>query len=70
MSYNIESEKFAIVVGNEVAGSVSIEVGYSEATDRIIAAYKSDPKIIPIETDSQVTFGWTWDGTNFIEPSN
>lgn len=65
---SFQQERFAIVVGNEVAGSVSIQPGYSETTDRIIAAYKSDPKIIPISTDSEITYGWIWDGQNFIGP--
>ena len=65
----INQERFAIVVENEVAGSVSIQSGYSQATDRIIAAYKSNPKIIPIDSDSEVGYGWTWDGQNFIGPN-
>ncbi len=59
--------KFAIVVGNDVAGTVALEDGKSETLDRIIAAYQSDPKIIPT-SDENIVFGWTYDGTNFYPP--
>lgn len=58
---------FAIVVNNDVAGTVSLQEGFSDTSDRIIAAYQSDPKIVPI-TDETIGFGWTFDGTNFIPP--
>jgi len=59
--------KFAIVVGSDVAGTVTFQEGYSDATDRMLAAYQSNPKIIPT-SDELVSFGWTFDGTNFIPP--
>ena len=60
--------KFAIVVGNEVAGTVGIEENSSETADRIISAYRSDPKIIEISNDS-ISFGWNYNGTDFTPPS-
>jgi hypothetical protein len=59
--------KFAIVVGNDVAGTVALQQGIDSTLDAIIAAYQSDPKIIPI-TDDNINFGWTYDGTNFFPP--
>lgn len=58
---------FAIVVGNDVAGTVSFQEGFSPTSDRILAAYQSDPRIIQV-TDESVAFGWTFDGTNFNPP--
>jgi hypothetical protein len=59
--------KFAIVVGNDVAGTVALEQGINDTIDAIIAAYQSDPKIIPT-SDENIQFGWTYDGTNFFPP--
>lgn len=59
--------RFAIVVENDVAGVIEIDEGYNETGDRMIAAFKSDAKII--ETfDQNVQFGWTFDGTIFNSP--
>ena len=59
-------KKWAIVVGSDVAGTVSLDdQSTMEVVQRIIAAYDSDPKIVPINTEQDVSFGWTWDGINF-----
>jgi hypothetical protein len=60
--------KFAVVVGNDVAGTVSFDDSNNgETAQRFIAAYRSNP--VMVETSNQdVMHGWTWDGTNFIEP--
>lgn len=59
--------RFAVIVENDVAGIIEIDEGYNETGDRMIAAFKSDAKII--ETSNQdVQFGWTFDGTNFKSP--
>jgi hypothetical protein len=61
--------KFAIVVGNDVAGTISLTDDPSvQSAQRFIAAYRSNPVIV--ETgDENVMFGWTWDGTNFNPPT-
>lgn len=59
---------FAIVVGDDVAGTVALEEGVNDTADRIIAAYRSEPKIIEL-SDSSVAFGWKYDGTNFTQPT-
>ena len=59
---------FAIVVGNDVAGTVSLEENASNVADGIIAAYRSDPKIIEV-SDASIGLGWTYDGTNFTPPA-
>lgn len=59
-------KKWAVVVGSEVAGTVSLDdQSTMEVVQRFIAAYNSDPKIVPINTDQDVAFGWTWDGVSF-----
>lgn len=61
--------KFAIVVDGDVAGTVALEDGQSPIIDRIIAAYQSNPTIIPI-ADETIAFGWTYDGANFYPPTS
>lgn len=59
--------KFAVIVGDDVAGTIVFESSGSESAQRFIAAYRSNPIII--ETDNEgVMVGWTWDGTSFIPP--
>lgn len=62
--------KFAVVVGDEVAGVISLTDDPTvESAQRFIAAYRSNPIIL--ETDNpDVSFGWTWNGTDFISPSD
>lgn len=62
------NSKFAIIVGNDVAGTVSLQEGVSDIMDRIIAAYKSDPKIVQI-FDENIQFGWTYNNSEFIPPA-
>jgi len=59
---------FAIVVGNDVAGTVALEENANDTANRIIAAYRSDPKIIEV-SDANIGLGWTYDGTNFTPPN-
>jgi hypothetical protein len=60
-------KEFAVVVEGDVAFTMKhpIEV------ENVIAALRSNPQIIevPDEVKNVVTFGWTFDGTNFIPPS-
>ena len=59
--------RFAIVVDGEVAGTFSLDSNSTDSTATgLIAALKSDPKIIEDETNS-VKRGWTHDGTSFVE---
>jgi hypothetical protein len=61
--------KFAVVVGNEVAGTIALpDDPEVEVAQRFIAAYRSNPVIVET-TEEGVAYGWTWDGTNFIAPS-
>lgn len=62
--------RFAVVVDGEVAGTLSIsENEPSEVAQRHLAAYDSDPRIIPIKTEDPVDHGWTYDGTSFLPPA-
>lgn len=61
--------KFAVIVGEEVAGVLTLDdQNENAAVGRWIAAYSSDPKIVPVTTGQPVEFGWTWDGQSFISP--
>lgn len=60
--------KFAVIIGNDVAGTISFDSDSSaEAVQRFIAAYRSNPIIVETNND-QVMFGWTWDGNTFSPP--
>jgi hypothetical protein len=60
-------KNFAIVVEGDVAGTITLDDTWeSENVPRLIAALESNPQIIPAPVEAQ--FGWTWDGTNFIQP--
>lgn len=60
--------KFAVVVGEEVAGTIVFDSSSgSESAQRFIAAYRSNPIIIET-SDEDVAYGWTWDGTSFNPP--
>jgi hypothetical protein len=61
--------KFAIVVDGDVAGTISIDdANTSESARRHIAAYNSDPKIIPVPSDIAVAYGWTYEDGVFVSP--
>jgi hypothetical protein len=60
---------FAIIVDNEVASTLVItdENESLDQTQRLAAALRSDFTILETENHN-VKPGWTWDGTNFVEP--
>lgn len=61
--------KFAIVVDGDVAGTISIDdTNPAESVPRHIAAYNSDPKIIPVPSGLEVAYGWTYENGNFVSP--
>lgn len=61
--------KWAVVVDGDVAGTISIDTENSApAVPRFIAAYDSDPRVVPINTEDPVEHGWTWDGSAFTPP--
>jgi len=61
--------KFAIVVEGEVAGTISIDdTNTLPAASRHIAAYSSDPKIIPVPSDLEVEYGWSYENGTFVSP--
>lgn len=61
--------KFAVVVEGEVAGTISIDdTNPMESAQRHIAAYNSDPKIIPVPAGLDVAYGWTHNGSAFVSP--
>jgi hypothetical protein len=61
--------KFAVVIDQDVAGTISMDTeNKSDVVPRMIAALSSDPKIIP--APEEVDYGWMYDGQNFFKPSN
>ncbi len=61
--------KFAIVVDGDVAGTISIDdTNPAESVPRHIAAYNSDPKIIPIPSGLEVAYGWIYENNSFVSP--
>ncbi len=58
---------FAVIV----EGDVAFTMRHPIEVESIIAALSSDPKIVEVPDDlkNNVEFGWTFDGTNFIPPS-
>lgn len=65
---NMEIMKaFAVVVDGEVAFTMKHPI----KIESIIAALSSNPQIVEVPDDlkDNVEFGWTFDGTNFIPPS-
>ena len=67
------THKFAFIAEGDVFGVISLdEKNIQDVNDvekRCIAGLSSDPKVIPIPLDSPVLPGWTWDGSNFVAPT-
>jgi hypothetical protein len=64
------THKFAIVVDGDVAGTISIDdTNTSPAAIRHIAAYNSDPKIIPVPSELEVAYGWIYEEGLFVNPT-
>jgi hypothetical protein len=61
--------KYVFIVDGEVGPDLHFEDDY-EKNIPLAAALSSNPVIVEVPIDSPVQMGWTWDGTNFIEPSN
>jgi len=61
--------KWAVVVDSDVAGTITIDdANTMETAQRFVAAYDSNPIIVPISGDQPVQHGWSWDGENFNPP--
>ena len=61
--------KWAVVVGDDVAGTITIDdTNTMETAQRFIAAYDSDPRVVPIPEGQEVAHGWNWTGTEFTPP--
>lgn len=69
---NQATHKFAFIVDGDVFGVISLDENnpndIRDVEKRCIAGLLSDPKVVPIPTDSPVLFGWTWDGNTFNPP--
>ena len=63
-------KKFAAIAGQDVFTVITIDDDpeVNEIGPRLVAGMASDPKIIEIDSDSEITVGWTYDGSSFAEP--
>lgn len=67
-------KKFAFVAGDDVFTVWSIDPETSSDTEiatRIVAGLQSNPKVVDITelTDLNIGLGWTYNGTDFIPPT-
>jgi hypothetical protein len=63
-------KKYALIVGEDVFGTIRFDDDPTKNINgpRLSAGFSSDPKVIEVDANSEIEFGWTWDGTNFIKP--
>jgi hypothetical protein len=60
--------RFAVVVDGEVAGTLSINsTNTDNASTKLIPALRSNPIIVE-DTSLTVKGGWTYNGTEFVNP--
>lgn len=66
------THKFAFIADGDVFGVFSLDErnpnDLQDVEKRVIAGLLSDPKVVQIPLDSQVTSGWTWNGQEFQPP--
>jgi hypothetical protein len=64
------TKKYALIVGEDVFGTIQFESDPEKNINgpRLAAGFSSNPTVIEIDPESDIEFGWTWDGTNFIKP--
>ena len=61
--------KWAVVVDTDVAATISIDdTNTQDPVQRFIAAYDSNPTIVPVPDGQAVVHGWSWDGERFNPP--
>ena len=54
-----------------IDGEVAVKIPFPTVLEGLSAELQSDPKVIVLsgEDRTNVTIGWTFDGTNFIGPT-
>lgn len=66
------NKKFAGIADGDVFTILTVDSEFAgldgSAGQRIIAGFLSEPKFVEIPDNSEITPGWTWDGTNFNPP--
>jgi hypothetical protein len=61
------ARSFAFIVDGEVIGTIHIPNTASNH-QRLWAGLSSNPIVVESTNNYEVSYGWTWDGTNFIKP--
>lgn len=67
MSEIEEVKVFAFVVDGEVVGTLHIPSTASNY-ERLVAGLSSNPDVLDATSTPGVNFGWTFDGTDFVNP--
>jgi hypothetical protein len=67
MSENLD-KTYAFIVDGDVFGTLYIPQN-APNYERLIAGLSSGPSIVDATGVDGVRFGWTFDGTNFVAPS-
>jgi hypothetical protein len=65
-------KKFAMIVDSEVFAVFTFDVSNLESNPniaRIVAGMSSNPIAVDASSIDGIEWGWTFDGTNFIPPS-
>ena len=65
-------KKFAFIAEGDVFHTWNItDEQHSETIQMLLAGLASNPIVVEIkDPDLEVDFGWTFDGTNFIPPTD
>jgi hypothetical protein len=64
----MSKQVFMFVAEGEVFMKFTLDTAINPAAEMWVAGLSSDPKVIPVETDSSVDVGWTYNGTDFTAP--
>lgn len=62
--------KFALISGSDVFATLLFDddPSVNNTGARLAAGLSSEPIVIEVDENSEVAFGWSWDGTNFTSP--
>lgn len=69
MSDEIVTRSFAVIVNGEVVTTIHVPNAYP-IHERLWAGFSSNPIIVESTHNPLVNYGWTYDGTDFIEPES
>jgi hypothetical protein len=62
-------KRYVIIVDGEVGPDLVFDPEASNEVRALAAILSSNPTTVEIDYTSEVTMGWTWDGTTFFPPA-